>query len=67
MFTVMKILCPTDFSEGSSQAISQATDLALQFAAEVYIVNVMPIQPVLPIVPNFLVELREYRRSSAIE
>ena len=63
MFSAKKILCPTDFSEGSFGAISQASDLALQFGAEVYIVNVIPIQPALPTDPNFGFELPEYERS----
>jgi nucleotide-binding universal stress UspA family protein len=62
VFSVKKILCPTDFSDGSFAAISQAIDLALLFGAEVYIINVMQVQPVLPTDSIFAFESPEYER-----
>jgi nucleotide-binding universal stress UspA family protein len=41
-------LCPTDFSEGSEAAISQASELAIQFGAEIYLMHVVPIPTVFP-------------------
>jgi nucleotide-binding universal stress UspA family protein len=41
-----KILCPTDFSKPSYEALKAATDLALHFAAELWIVHVIPLVPV---------------------
>jgi nucleotide-binding universal stress UspA family protein len=46
-----KILCPTDFSEGSEAAISWTSDLARQFGAVVYLVHVIAIQASLPAEP----------------
>lgn len=63
MFPMKKILCPTDFSEGSSEAISLASELALQTRAEIYLVNVIPVQPALPTDPNFVFKVPEYERA----
>jgi len=46
-----KILCPTDFSEGSEAAISPASELAKQFGAVIYLLHVIPIQASLPAEP----------------
>ena len=51
MWPPKKILCPTDFSEGSQAAISQATELARQFGAMIYLLHVIPIQTSLPTDP----------------
>ena len=41
MLPVKKILCPTDFSEPSYEAIKTANELALHFSAEVVLVHVV--------------------------
>lgn len=41
MFPPKKIVCPTDFSEGSFRALAEASELALYFRAEICLVNVM--------------------------
>lgn len=63
MFSMKKILCPTDFSEGSLAAISQAGELAQQVGAAVYLVNVIPVQPALPTDPNYVFKVPEFERT----
>jgi len=41
MLSVKKILCPTDFSEPSYEAVKAANELALHFSAEVVLVHVI--------------------------
>jgi len=43
MYKVERILCPTDFSEGSLQAFSAATDIATRLGAELSVIHVLPI------------------------
>ncbi len=38
---IERILCPTDFSEGSSHALSYAVDLAKQYNAKLYILHII--------------------------
>ncbi|MGA2992549.1 MAG: universal stress protein [Candidatus Korobacteraceae bacterium] len=45
MFPWKKIICPTDFSDGSLEALAHATRLALNFKSELYIVHVLPTHP----------------------
>lgn len=52
MWPPKKILCPTDFSEGSAAAISQATQLAKQFQATIYLLHVISMQTSLPTDPS---------------
>ena len=63
MFEIKTILCPTDFSDGSLEALTQATDIARKFGAEIYLVHVLPILPALPDDPNFVFRVPEYERS----
>jgi nucleotide-binding universal stress UspA family protein len=49
MIPFQKILCPTDFSEPSCEAIKAANELALHFAAELSIVNVVAPIPTLDV------------------
>jgi nucleotide-binding universal stress UspA family protein len=37
-----KIICPVDFSDGSLEALTYATELALHFSSELYLVHVLP-------------------------
>jgi len=61
MFPAKKIVCPTDFSDGSNQAIGEASELALQFGAEVYLVHVTAFLPPMtePGIPILQEELHE--------
>ncbi len=47
MLKISKILCPTDFSDFSMQAIEVAGDLAQTFSAKLYLVNVVSPVPIL--------------------
>lgn len=60
MEKVERILCPTDFSEGSLQAVSVAKNIAKKFGAELCLVYVLPIMPVLPTEPKFAFQTAEY-------
>jgi nucleotide-binding universal stress UspA family protein len=62
MYNVETILCSTDFSAGSLQALSAATDIAIRFSAELWLIHVVPILPALPNEPNFAFEVHEYER-----
>ncbi len=48
MFPWKKIVSPTDFSEGSLEALTRATELALHFQAELYLTHVLPTHPGAP-------------------
>ncbi|HEX8925564.1 MAG TPA: universal stress protein [Terriglobales bacterium] len=45
MFPAKKIVCPTDFSDGSFQALKEATELATQFGSEICLIHVLPAIP----------------------
>ena len=45
MFPLKKIVCPTDFSDASRQALGSAAELAAHFQAEVCMVHVLEAQP----------------------
>lgn len=47
MFPFRKILCPTDYSEPSYEALARAAELALHFRSELYVLNVVPAVPFL--------------------
>jgi nucleotide-binding universal stress UspA family protein len=49
MLPFKKILCPTDFSEPSYEAIKTAGELAYHFGSELYIVHVIAPVPVIPV------------------
>ena len=63
MLEVERILCPTDFSEGSLDALAQATEISIKFRAEIYLIHVLPILPALPTDPTFVFQVPEYERS----
>ena len=46
MLPVKKILCPTDFSEPSYEALKVADELATHFGATLHVVNVVPVVPI---------------------
>jgi len=63
MLPIQKILCPTDFSRHSQDAIEVARELAAYFDAELILVNVAPDVPTLayaPVPTNF--DVGEYGR-----
>ena len=43
MFPSQRIVCPTDFSEASLQALANAADIALHNQAQIYLVHVIPV------------------------
>lgn len=64
MLTVTRVLCPTDFSEASCEAIKMAQNIALHFSAQLTVVHVVP--PVIPLpdavaAPSF--DIRIYEES----
>lgn len=59
MYKVERILCPTDFSDGSLQALSAATDIATKLGAELFVIHVLPILSALPTDPNFVLEVHQ--------
>lgn len=46
MLPMKNVLCPTDFSEPSYEALKIADELALHFGAMLHIVNVVPLVPI---------------------
>ena len=51
MLPFKKILCPTDFSEASYEALKAANELALHFSAELYLIHI--VSPIVPASPDF--------------
>ena len=70
MLPFKKILCPTDFSEPSYEALKVANELALHFSSEILVVHVVapvPLVPAAPTVPvafNVVEYQQEMERSS---
>jgi len=48
MLPLKRILCPTDFSEPSYEAVKAANELAVHFAAELTLIHVVSPIPALP-------------------
>ena len=46
MLPIKNIVCPTDFSEPSFEALKVAEELAAHFKATLHIVNVVPLVPI---------------------
>ncbi len=46
MLPIKNILCPTDFSDPSYEALKVADELAVHFGATLHIVNVVPLVPI---------------------
>jgi nucleotide-binding universal stress UspA family protein len=64
MLPIKKILCPTDFSEPSYEAVRAAAELASHFGSEVILFHAVPVLPPLPADPNFvLFGIEEYERA----
>ena len=49
MLTIKKIICPTDFSEPSYEALKTAVEMADHFSAELVVVHVVTPIPFIPI------------------
>ena len=62
MLPVKKLLCPTDFSEPSREALEIAIEFASHFGAELCLVHVVPVLPALPSDPNYVLKVPEYER-----
>jgi nucleotide-binding universal stress UspA family protein len=48
MLPIRKILCPTDFSEPSHEALKAANEFAHHFSAQLVVLNVLQPVPVIP-------------------
>ena len=46
MLPITNIVCPTDFSEPSYEALKVADELAVHFSATLHIINVVPLVPI---------------------
>jgi len=46
MLPIKNILCPTDFSDPSYEALKAADELAVHFGATLHITNVVPLVPI---------------------
>jgi len=46
MLPIKNILCPTDFSEPSYEALKVADEMAVHFGATLHIINVVPLVPI---------------------
>jgi nucleotide-binding universal stress UspA family protein len=46
MLPIKNILCPTDFSEPSFEALKVADELAMHFGATLHVINVVPLVPI---------------------
>lgn len=74
MFPLKKIICPVDFSEPSNEGLKAAVELAQYFSAELIIVHVVHVQPVVtPGIPTtktgrtYYQEVNELARTSLDE
>ena len=62
MFRIKTVLCPTDFSEPSREALKIAGGLASQVGAGLLLVHVVPVLPAFPNDPNYVFKVPEYER-----
>jgi hypothetical protein len=51
LLPLKKLLCPTDFSEPSYQALNVANESALHFSSELFVVHVIAPVPLVPVAP----------------
>lgn len=69
MLPIKRILCPTDFSNSSFEALKVAEELALNFSAKLYLINVVNPIPVIaeptgPLTFNVSLYQKELEESS---
>ena len=62
MLPIKRILCPTDFSGPSLQAVRAACELAEHFASQLCLVYVVPTIPLPTSDPSYDFELPEYEK-----
>ena len=62
MLPLKKLLCPTDFSEPAREALKVAVEFVLHFGAQLSLVNVVPMLPVLPRDPNYAFKVPQYEQ-----
>ncbi len=62
MLPIQRILCPTDFSEPSLQAVKTACELADHFESEICLLHVVPTIPLPTSDPAYDFELPEYEK-----
>jgi universal stress protein A len=63
MFPFNKIICPTDFSEPSYEALQIAVEMASHFGAEICLLHVVPVTHGIPPDPLYAFEgPEEYKR-----
>ncbi len=62
MLPIKSILCPTDFSEPSLEAVKTACELAEHFESEICLVYVVPTIPLPTSDPAYDFELPEYEK-----
>jgi universal stress protein A len=62
VYKVDRILCPTDFSEGSLQALSAANDIATKLGAELSVIYVLPVLSALPTDPTTVFEVYQVQQ-----
>lgn len=73
MLAVKKILCPTDFSQPSYEALKVAVEVAQHFGAELYVMHVVPpLPPPVPVadsafVPSFDLPLYQQELTTSSE
>jgi len=62
MFPVKTVLCPTDFSGPSHEALKIAREFASHFDAGLLLFHVVPVMPPLANDPNYVLMVPEYER-----
>jgi nucleotide-binding universal stress UspA family protein len=62
MLPVKRILCPTDFSEPSLEAVKAAAELAEHFSSQICLLYVVPTTPLPTSEPAYDFELPEYEK-----
>ncbi len=67
MLSFKKILCPSDFSDGSRAGLAAAAEIAKRYEAELYLVHVIPVLPPAPPDPNFVLAVPEYERALHVD
>lgn len=55
MLPIRRILCPTDFSRPSFEAVKVAKEWASFFSAELFLLHVVSPHPVIPVGPDFVI------------
>jgi len=61
MLPARRIVCPTDFSDGASEALENGAKIAENNGAEVYLVHVVPVM-LAETEPTLMVQMQDYER-----